>query len=186
MNESPTPFAIRLATLDDLTVLQGLVAESVWVLQAKDYSDAQREAAIRLVYGVDTQLIRDGTYFAVEQNRQIVACGGWSRRRTLFGGDQHGPSREPDLLDPASESARIRAFFVKPGWERRGIGSALVRACERAASAEGFHQIEMASTLTGVALYSAHGYSEVERIDIPLDHGLTLPVVRMAKTFTKS
>src|SRR5271157_488840 len=186
MNQSPDPFAIRAATLADLPVLQQLVADSVWVLQAREYSDAQREAAIRLVYGVDTQLIRDGTYFAVEHKGEIVACGGWSRRRTLFGGDQHSPSREPELLDTAREPAKIRAFFVKPGWERRGIGSRLVRACEQAALAEGFHQIEMASTLTGVALYSAHGYREVERIDVPLEHGLTLPVIRMAKTFACS
>ncbi len=186
MNKSANPFAIRLATLEDSAVLQGLVAESVWVLQANDYSDEQREAAIRLVYGVDTQLIRDGTYFAVEQDGQIVACGGWSRRRTLFGGDQHRPSREPDLLDPATEPARIRAFFVRPGWERRGIGSVLVRACEQAALSEGFRQIEMASTLTGIALYSAHGYREAERIEVPLEHDMTLPVVRMVKTFTSA
>ncbi len=91
--------------------MQALVAESVWVLQAKEYNDAQREAAIRLVYGIDTQLIRDGTYFAVEHDGQIVACGGWSRRKTLFGGDQHAPSREPELLDPANDAARIRAFL---------------------------------------------------------------------------
>jgi len=168
--------------MDDVSVLQVLVADSVWVLQASDYTDQQREAAIRLVYGIDTQLIRDGTYFVVEQDREIVGCGGWSRRRTLFGGDQHHPSREDSLLDPASEPARIRAFFVKPGWERRGFGSALVRTCEHAAVAEGFRRIEMASTLTGVALYSVHGYREVERIDIPLEDGLTLPVVRMIKT----
>jgi len=186
MAEALSTFTIRVATLDDLTVLQGLVADSVWVLQAKEYNDAQREAAIKLVYGIDTQLIRDGTYFVVEQDQQIVACGGWSRRRTLFGGDQHSPSRAPELLNSANEPARIRAFFVKPGWERRGIGSALVRACERAALSEGFHQIEMASTLTGVALYSAHGYREVERIDVPLEDELTLPVIRMAKAFAKS
>ncbi len=177
---------IRLATMADLPTLQALVAESVWVLQAKEYSDKQREAAIRLVYGVDTQLIHDGTYFAVEIDKTIVACGGWSRRRTLFGGDQHRATREPDLLDPAREPSRIRAFFVRPGWERRGIGSALVRACEEAALAEGFHQMEMASTLTGVALYSVHGYREVERIDVPLESGLTLPVIRMTKALRGS
>ena len=184
MNQAPNPFALRLATMDDLTVLHDLVADSVWRLQANDYTDAQREAAIRIVYGVDTQLLRDGTYYAVDQDRLIVACGGWSRRRTLFGGDQHGPSREPELLDPAREPAKIRAFFVKPGWERQGIGSALVRACEQAAIAEGFRGIEMASTLTGVALYAAHGYRQMERLHVPLEHGLTLPIIRMAKTFT--
>lgn len=174
-------FAIRLATMADLPILQALVTESVWILQANEYDDEQRKAAIRLVFGVDTQLIHDGTYFAVEHGDAIVACGGWSRRRTLFGGDQHRATREPELLDPAREPSRIRAFFVRPGWERRGIGSALVRACEEAALAEGFHQMEMASTLTGVALYSAHGYREVERIDVPLEQGLILPVIRMSK-----
>lgn len=186
MSQSQSPFTIRPATLDDVSDLQDLVADSVWVLQANDYTDEQREAAIRIVYGIDTQLIRDGTYFAVEYDRQIVGCGGWSRRKTLFGGDQHRPSREDSLLDPGSEPARIRAFFVKPGWERRGIGSALVRTCEQAAICEGFRQIEMASTLTGVALYSAHGYREVDRIDIPLEKGVTLPVVRMIKTVGES
>jgi len=179
-------FTIRIATMADLPVLQELVAQSVWVLQANEYSDEQRKAAIRLVYGVDTQLIHDGTYFAVESDGAIVACGGWSRRRTLFGGDQHRATREPELLDPASEPSRIRAFFVRPGWERRGIGSALVKACEEAALAEGFRQMEMASTLTGVALYSAHGYREVEKIDVPLEHGLTLPVIRMSKILRDS
>lgn len=179
-------FTIRLATMPDLPILQALVAESVWVLQAKEYTDEQREAAIRLVYGVDTQLIRDGTYFAVELDGTIVACGGWSRRRTLFGGDQHRATREPELLDPARDPSRIRAFFVRPGWERRGIGGALVEACEEAALTEGFHQMEMASTLTGVALYSAHGYREVERIDVPLESGLTLPVIRMTKALLHS
>jgi GNAT superfamily N-acetyltransferase len=177
------PFPIRPATLDDVDILQSLVAESVWILQAREYSEAQRQAAIRLVYGVDTQLIRDGTYFAVEEGSRIVACGGWSCRRTLFGGDQHRPSREPELLDPAREPARIRAFFVRPGWERRGIGSALLRVCENAALAKGFRQIEMAATLTGVALYSAHGYQQAERFEVPLEGGLTLPIVRMTKSF---
>jgi GNAT superfamily N-acetyltransferase len=180
------PFSLRPAVLDDLPVLNALVAESVWVLQAGEYTEAQRDAAIRLVYGVDTQLVRDGTYFVVEQDSQIVACGGWSRRKTLFGGDQHRPTREPELLDATTDAARIRAFFVRPGWERRGIGSALVGACELAAVAEGFRQIEMASTLTGVALYRAHGYQEVERIDVPLEDGLVMPVIRMTKSFPTS
>ncbi|HZD31675.1 MAG TPA: GNAT family N-acetyltransferase [Candidatus Angelobacter sp.] len=169
--------------MNDLPVLQELIAASVWVLQANDYSDAQRAAATRQVYGVDTQLVRDGTYFAVEMDGQIVACGGWSRRKTLFGGDQHRPTREPELLDPATEAAKVRAFFVRPGWERRGIGSALLQACEQAALAEGFRRLEMGSTLTGMALYSAYGYREVERIEVPLEAGLTMTVVRMAKAF---
>jgi GNAT superfamily N-acetyltransferase len=175
------PFTIRLATVGDLAELQALVKESVWALQAADYSDAVREAAIRLVYGIDTQLIRDQTYFAIEVEGHLVACGGWSRRKTLFGGDQHTPTREPQLLDPATDAAKIRAFFVRPGWERKGIGSAMIKACEQAALAEGFHRFEMGSTLTGVALYSVHGYREVERINVALDEGLSMTIVRMAK-----
>jgi len=182
MKQLPEEMRVRVATMDDLPILRRLIAESVWVLQSPDYSDAVREAATRLVYGVDTQLIRDGTYFAVEVGNEIVACGGWSRRKTLFGGDQHAPTREPELLDSAIDAAKIRAFFVRPGWERRGIGSALIRACEQAAIAEGFRHLEMGSTLTGVALYSAHGYREVERIEVPLEDGLTMTVVRMEKS----
>jgi GNAT superfamily N-acetyltransferase len=181
MKQLPHEIRIRPAAMDDLPVLRALIADSVWTLQSKEYSDAVREAATRLVYGVDTQLIRDGTYFAVEVGSEIVACGGWSRRKTLFGGDQHAPTREPDLLDPSIDAAKIRAFFVRPGWERRGIGSMLIRACEQAAIAEGFRRLEMGSTLTGVALYSAHGYREVERIEVPLENNLTMTVVRMAK-----
>lgn len=183
MGSDANPFTIRPADMGDLPVLQGLIRQSVWVLQANEYTDAQREAATRIVYGVDTQLIRDGTYFAVECDGEIVACGGWSRRRTLFGGDRHQPTREPDLLDPKTEAAKIRAFFVRPGWERKGIGSALIRACEQAALAEGFRRIEMGSTLTGIPLYTAHGYHAVERIEVPLDKGMTMTVVRMAKSF---
>jgi len=153
--------------MDDLSVLGDLIAESVWTLQSQDYSDLVREAATRLVYGIDTQLIRDGTYFVVEFRGQVVACGGWSRRKTLFGGDH---------------AAKIRAFFVRPGWERRGIASGLLKACEQAAIAEGFRRLEMGSTLTGVALYSAHGYREVERIEVPLEGNLAMTVVRMTKT----
>jgi GNAT superfamily N-acetyltransferase len=182
MNQASNAFPIRLATMNDLPDLTALIAESVWKLQANEYSDPVREAATRLVYGTDTQLIRDGTYFVVEHQGEIVACGGWSRRKTLFGGDQHASTREPELLDPATDAAKIRAFFVRPGWERRGIGSALIRACEQAAIAEGFRRLEMGSTLTGVALYSAHGYREMERIEVPLDNNLTMTVVRMAKS----
>ncbi len=183
MTALPAGFVRRLATLDDVTILEDLIQESVHVLQAADYSLAQRQAAQRLVYGVDTQLIRDGTYFVVEADGQTVACGGWSRRKTLYGGDRHA-AREDCLLDPSRDAARIRAFFVRPGWERRGIGTALIRACEEAAIAEGFARMEMGSTLTGVALYRAHGYVQVETIDVPLENGLMLPVVRMSKALS--
>jgi GNAT superfamily N-acetyltransferase len=178
--KKPGTFAIRIATLEDVPVLQALIQDSVRILQAPDYTPEQLESALAEVYGVDTQLIRDGTYFAAELDGFVVGCGGWSRRKTLFGSD-HWAAREDKLLDPTIEPARIRAFFIRPGWERRGIGSAILRTCEAAAMAEGFTVIEMASTLTGVPLYRAHGYAELERINVPLASGLTLPVVRMAK-----
>lgn len=172
---------IRLATLDDVPVLQSLITESVMRLQAPDYSLEQREGALGTVFGVDRQLIIDGTYFAAEGDSRIVACGGWSRRRTLFGSD-HSPAKDDNWLDPATEPARIRAFFVHPAWARRGLGSLMMRACESAAEQHGFLQLELASTLTGIPLYLAHGFSALDRFDVPLSNGGTLPVVRMRKT----
>lgn len=173
-------FAIRLATLDDVPALEALIAESVRVLQAPDYTAEQREGALGSVFGVDTQLIRDRTYFVIENNAEIVACGGWSRRRTLFGSD-HQAGRADALLDPRTEAARIRAFFVRPGWERRGLGSRIMQACEAAARAEGFHKLELGSTLTGVPLYRTHGFVPEREIEAPLPGGLKLQVVVMSK-----
>ncbi len=173
-------FTIRLATEEDVPTLEQLIKESVWMLQAPDYTVEQRETALRMVYGVDTRLIHDGTYFAVEAGGKIVGCGGWSRRKTLYGGDHHA-SREDALLDPETDPARIRAFFVRPGWERRGIGRAILQASEAAGIAEGFRSFELGSTLTGVPFYRAHGYAEIEPIDVALTNGLILQVVRMAK-----
>ena len=178
-------FTIRLATEADVPTLEQLIKESVRVLQVPDYTVEQRETALRMVYGVDTQLIHDGTYFAVEAEGKIVGCGGWSRRKTLYGGDHHA-SREDALLNPETDPARIRAFFVRPGWERRGIGSAILRASEAAGVAEGFTQFELGSTLTGVPFYGAHGYAEIEHIDVALTNGVILQVVRMTKAAAKT
>ncbi len=171
---------LRLAVGADIPLLTGLIATSVRVLQAADYTSAQLEGALLSVYGVDTQLIDDGTYFVAEVDGAIVACGGWSKRRTLFGSD-HCAGREDTLLDPAFDAAKIRAFFVHPEWVRRGIGSRILDACEAAAYSHGFSKFEMGATLTGIALYKARGYHEVERIDVPLPGGQVLPIVRMSK-----
>ena len=171
---------LRLAQIDDIPVLEALIAESVRRLQAGDYSHAQREGALVSVFGVDRQLIEDGTYFAIEADGRIAACGGWSRRRTLFGGDRVA-GRNDALLDPATDAARIRAFFVHPDWARRGLGAMLLDACETAARAAGFARLEMAATLTGVPFYAAHGYRTGERIEVPLSNGERLPVVVMGK-----
>jgi GNAT superfamily N-acetyltransferase len=179
------PFRVRLATEEDIPALRRLIEVSVRVLQRADYSPEQREAALGTVFGVDTQLIADLTYYAVEvggeaQPKRLVACGGWSMRRTLFGSDQ-GPDRNSRLLDPAGDAAKIRAFFVHPEWVRRGLATLLLKTCEDAAYQRGFRRFEMGATLTGVPMYAARGYTREETIEVPLQNGLSLPVVRMSK-----
>jgi GNAT superfamily N-acetyltransferase len=180
------PIRIRLAEAGDISKLRELIEASVRGLQSEDYSAAQLENALRTVYGVDTQLISDGTYFAAEETKSsetplLVACGGWSKRKTLYGGDQFA-TREDSLLDPATDAAKIRAFFVHPAWARRGIGGMILKSCEAAAEAAGFERLEMGATLTGVPFYRANGYRELETAEVPLADGLTLPIVRMGKT----
>jgi GNAT superfamily N-acetyltransferase len=186
MVKSIDSFAIRLATAEDIPVLRGLIEKSVIVLQREDYSAEQLEAALGTAYGVDTQLIADGTYYVVEESpeageRRIVACGGWSMRKTLYGSD-HGPYRDNAQLDPACDAAKIRAFFVHPEWTRRGIATLILKTCEDAAYARGFRRFEMGATLTGVPMYAARGYEAKERLEVPLPGGLSLTVVRMGKT----
>ena len=149
------------------------------------------------MYGVYTQLIADGTYFAAEETDDsgesrgvesrrvalLVGCGGWSKRKTLYGGDQFA-GREDSLLDPATDAAKIRAFFVHPDWARLGIGGMILEACEAAAWAAGFRRLEMGTTLTGIPFYRAKGYVELENEAVPLEDGLTLPIVRMGKEFS--
>jgi GNAT superfamily N-acetyltransferase len=178
---------IRKATLGDVPRLRELIEASVRGLQADDYSPAQIEGALASVYGVDTQLIADGTYFVAEIDEggaaslhTIIACGGWSKRRTLFGGDQYA-AREDSLLDPARDAGKIRAFFVHPGWARRGIGGMILEACESAAKRAGFIRLEMGATLSGVPFYRNKGYAELEQEFVPLGNGETLPIVRMSK-----
>ena len=139
------------------------------------------EAALGPVFGVDRELIRDGTYFVVEHHQDLVGCGGWSKRRTLFGGDAGRADDDSPLLDPARDAARIRAFFVHPDWARRGIGSAIMNACERAIESAHFRSIELVATLAGEPLYAAFSYTAVERFDIQLADGQLLPAVRMVK-----
>jgi GNAT superfamily N-acetyltransferase len=182
---TPT-FHIRQATNDDVPILQRLIDASVRGLQTQDYTPAQIEGALETAFGVDSQLLKDGTYFVVENiapavNPTIVGCGGWSNRKTLCGSD-HAPGRDNALLDPQTDAAKIRAFFVHPDWARRGIGSLLLSACEAAALAVGFTRFEMGATLTGVPLYQAKKYIELERFSLPLKNGEALPIVRMQKS----
>jgi GNAT superfamily N-acetyltransferase len=139
------------------------------------------EAALGPVFGVDCQLIRDGTYFVVEDDAQIVGCGGWSKRRSLYGGDRDRPEPDPEL-DPSFDAARVRAFFVHPMWARRGIGGSIMVACERAIIAAGFRRVDIVATLAGEPLYASFDYVVVERYEIAMTGGLSLPVVRMTKS----
>jgi GNAT superfamily N-acetyltransferase len=185
----------RLATPADIPHLGPLIEASIRGLQTNDYSPTQIEQAIGTWLGLDTQLVADQTYFAVEvpavpENSanpdrlptigNLAACGGWSRRKTPYGSD-HRPNRDNALLDPRTDAAKIRAFFVHPAWARRGIGSRILELCEQAAQAEGFTRFEMGATLTGIPLYRRHGYIEQERIQLSLANGETLPIVKMAK-----
>ncbi len=182
----------RLATPADVPRLRSLIDRSVRELQAPDYTPAQIEEALRTYLSLDTQLIADQTYFVVEDpyaapDAPLVASGGWSKRRTLcggdtsLGGDNNPAGRDSSLLDPATEAAKIRAFYVDPDWARRGIGSKILALCENAARAAGFTRFEMGATLTGVPLYARHGYVEVERSNLPFANGDSLAIVRMVK-----
>src|SRR5579863_3569702 len=167
--------SIRTATLEDIPALEALITGSVMELQT-EYTREQRLAALGSVFGVDRRLIADGTYFAAMAAGGIVGCGGWSRRKTPFGGD-HSPAKDDSVLDPSVDAAKIRAFFIHPAWTRRGIGSSILRACEAAAAEAGFTRVELTSTLSGIPLYLAHGYQPGKEFGVPLSNGDSLPVV---------
>ncbi|HEX4349585.1 MAG TPA: GNAT family N-acetyltransferase [Verrucomicrobiae bacterium] len=184
MPELETNSKLRLADEKDITALERLIPLSVRALQAAYYTPAQMESALGPVFGVDRQLILDGTYFVAAHENQIVGCGGWSRRKAMFGGDRNRVG-EDALLDPAHDPARIRAFFVHPQWPRRGIGRSILGNCEAAILAAGFQKAELVATLAGEPLYAAYDYTVVERYEVPMSGGLVLPVVRMAKQFNR-
>jgi GNAT superfamily N-acetyltransferase len=172
--------SLRHATVRDVARLETLIAESVRALSAGYYSAEQVESALRFVFGVDTQLITDRTYYVIEGPAGFVACGGWSKRQTLYGGDQHKSTLDP-LLDPRTSPARIRAFFVHPSRARGGLARRLYVACRNAAEAAGFTAFELGATLPGVPLYTRLGFEPIERIDVVMPDGVPLPIVRMRR-----
>lgn len=176
-------YQLRPATLADGPDLQSLIARSARQLSAGDYSPEQVEGALRGAFGVDTQLIHDGTYFVIESGGQIVACGGWSYRRTLFGGDSRA-GRDAAELDPRVDAAKVRAFFVDPQHARRGLGTRLLDYCEAQARARGFSRVELMATLPGVRLYSARGYVPAELVRYAVGSGVAIEFVPMTKTLT--
>lgn len=175
-------FCLRTATAEDVPGIREVIDASVRGLQAEDYSAAQIDASLRTVFTIDSQLIVDGTYFiALAEDGELAGCGGWSKRKTLYGGDSQVGRIEPELLDPAVDAAKVRAIFVHPKFARMGLGSLLLKAAEDAAVAAGFRRFEMGSTLTGVALYALKGYREADRVMVPVGDGEEIEVVRMVK-----
>jgi GNAT superfamily N-acetyltransferase len=172
-------FSHRLATMADLPELKTLMTQAIRQLIAAYLDPARVEASFEIM-GVDTQLIEDGTYFAVECAGRLVGCGGWSRRATLFGGD-HAANRDARLLNPEVEPARVRAMYTHPDYVRRGIGRLVLSLCEAAAAREGFRSLELVATVAGEPLYSAYGFSVVERMEVPTSKGVTVPCARMSK-----
>src|SRR6202162_5392357 len=172
---------LRNATLDDVPALRSLIARSARGLSTADYRPAQVEGALRGAFGVDTQLVNDRTYFVAEENGAIVGCGGWSFRSTLFGSDARG-GRDSSLLDPKSQAAKIRAFFVDPSWARRGIGTLLLERCEAEARARGFSEVELMATLPGVKLYAVRGYVGAEMVRSEVGAGESIEFIPMRKT----
>ena len=174
------PYTVRLATAADIPSISALIPISVRALSAGIYTDRQIESALVHVFGVDSQLLADGTYFVAVDGETLVGCGGWSKRATLYGGDQAKDVADP-LLDPATDSARIRAFFVHPSWARQGIGRRIIEQSEAAARAAGFQSMVLGATLPGEPLYAALGYVAITRSAAEMPDGESLPVIHMEK-----
>jgi len=173
-------YTLRKATFADRHAIKQLIVESARSLSREHYSGEQIEATIATVFGVDTNLIIDGTYFVAESDGQLIGCGGWSKRKTLFGGDQYA-TRDASELDPQTEAARIRAFFIHPQHARKGIARAILARCESEARAWGFQALELMSTLPGIKLYRACGYLGDDRVELEVAEGVSIELLPMRK-----
>jgi GNAT superfamily N-acetyltransferase len=173
-------YILRKATLFDRAAIAQLIKDSARSLSRADYSDAQIEGAIATVFGVDTNLIIDGTYFVADSAGTLIGCGGWSKRKTLFGGDQYAP-RDASYLDPSRDPAKIRAFFIHPQHARKGIARAILEACETEAKTAGFQSLELMSTLPGIKLYRACGYVGENPVELDVGDGVTIGLLPMRK-----
>lgn len=189
MSDVPATYELRLAKPEDGPAIEALIERSARALGRDDYRDDQIEGALRGAFGLDTQLIEDRTYFVVESQETLVACGGWSFRKTLFGGDSGGGDtvgnagvkRDPETLDPERDAAKIRAFFIDPNHARRGLGSLILDTCERAAIDRGFRRAELMATLTGLRLYAARGYRAGDEMEFQITPDLSITFVPMEK-----
>jgi GNAT superfamily N-acetyltransferase len=172
--------ALRKAAAADIPQIEALIARSARGLSREDYRPSQIEGALRGAFGVDSQLLADETYFVAEEDGRLVGCGGWSFRSTLFGGDAR-PGRDSSMLDPRTQPARIRAFFVDPLHARRGIGTLLLERCEQEARGRGYSQVELMATLPGVRLYAARGFSGESVVHFDMGQGETIEFIPMRK-----
>ncbi|MFZ6798344.1 GNAT family N-acetyltransferase [Undibacterium sp. Di24W] len=170
---------VRPSTLEEIPELNQMIIESARVLSRGFYTEQEAESAIKYVFGVDTALVNDGSYFTATLDGELAGCGGWSRRRTLYGGDQR-PMGADEFLDPAHDPARIRAFFISPTVARRGVGRAVFEACKHAAIARGFSSLELMATLPGVPFYQVLGFEKVEDVSDTLPDGVTIRFERMS------
>jgi GNAT superfamily N-acetyltransferase len=173
--------ALRKALFTDIPQIETLIARSARGLSKNEYRPSQIEGALRAAFGVDTQLLTDQTYFVVEKDGRLIACGGWSFRSTLFGGDARA-GRDSSSLDPRTQAAKIRAFFVDPACARRGVGTLLLEHCEKEAQVRGFSQVELMATLPGVKLYAARGYIGAAMVHFEVGLGETIEFIPMRKT----
>jgi GNAT superfamily N-acetyltransferase len=171
---------LRIATTEDASAIEALMKASGDVLFRRFYDDRQAASAVRFVSQIDPMLLADGTYFVLEADGGLVACGGWSRRDRLYTGSGVGTD-DARLLDPATEAARVRAMFTHADWTRRGLGRRILEACEEAAAREGFTRLSLMATLPGVPLYRAYGFAQLEEIEITMPDGVTLPCATMEK-----
>ncbi|CAN5369979.1 GNAT family N-acetyltransferase [soil metagenome] len=178
-------FKLRKALMNDVPAIKALIRESVRGLSRDVYSERQIELSIESVFGVDVDLIADATYFVAEADGLMVGCGGWSKRKTLYGASTYAESRDSELLDPAADPAKIRAFFIHPHWARKGIGTAILTAFESEASALGFNEAEMMATLPGVKLYAERGYSGTVETAVPVGEGVDIVCIKMSKILSK-
>lgn len=178
-NLTAATFTIRMAREEDIPALSAVTEAAISELLSAHLTPEQVNAS-RAIMGLDTQLIEDGTYFVAEIDVATAGCGGWSRRATHFGGD-HSPGRDARLLDPATEPARVRAMYTHPNFARRGVGRAVLAQCERAAADAGFITIALVATMSGLPLYRACGYKDVEAFEEPTPSGVAVPLMRMHK-----
>ena len=170
----------RLATLDDLEALHRVMARSIEQLQSS-FLTPEQVAASHKVMGLDTQLVKDGTYFMIERDGRVAGCGGWSFRATLFGGDESVIAREPEQLDPATDAAKIRAMYTDPDFVRRGVGTRIMQLCEDAARDAGFRRVELMATAAGIPLYRKQGYESSADEQFADIDGVRVPLLRMEK-----